>query len=49
MGKILFYGSGVLGTAAVLVGCVMHSPIPTNIGIFLLSICIIISLFSKEK
>jgi hypothetical protein len=49
MGKYVFYGCGVLGTAAVLVGCVMHNPIPTNIGFVLLIICVILGLFSKER
>ena len=49
MGKYVFYGCGVLGTAAVFIGCAMRDPIPTNIGFVLLIICVIISLFSKEK
>jgi hypothetical protein len=49
MGKYLFYGSGALGTAAVLIGCAMHDTVPTNVGLVLLIVCLIISLFSKEK
>jgi len=49
MGKLIFYGVGVLGIAAILIGCATHSPIPTNIGFVLLIICVILGLFSKER
>jgi ABC-type methionine transport system permease subunit len=49
MGKYLFYGSGGIGTAVFLFGCVKHNSVLTSIGIILLILCVIISLFSKEK
>jgi hypothetical protein len=49
MGKYLFYGTGGAGIAVFLVGCAKHDPIPTNIGLVLLMICLLIAFFSKER
>jgi hypothetical protein len=47
--KLTFYGTGGLGTAVFLYSVISHSAIASNVGLVLLTICVILGLFSKER